>query len=85
MGEGYCLYKPNYFRVMNNDLCATIDKEEVKKAVFQMHPDKAPRPDDFNPCFYQRYWDIVEEDVVSLVRKFFFRMVSFLPTWPRLI
>jgi hypothetical protein len=30
---------------------ADITKEEVKNAVFQMHSDKAPGPDGFNPTF----------------------------------
>ena len=29
----------------------------------QMHPDKLPRPDGFNPAFYQRFWDLVGDDV----------------------
>ena len=28
-----------------------------------MHPDKSLGPDGFNPAFYQRFWDIVGDDV----------------------
>lgn len=41
-------------------LLAPFSKEEFKKAVFQMHPDKAPGPDDLNPAFYRRFWECVE-------------------------
>ncbi|XP_060960664.1 uncharacterized protein LOC133031228 [Cannabis sativa] len=37
---------------MNHDLVTPIDSEEVKRALFQMHPDKSPGPDGFNPGFY---------------------------------
>ena len=29
----------------------------------QMHLDKSPGPDGFNPAFYQRFWDLVGDDV----------------------
>lgn len=48
-----------------------VDSSEVRKAVFQMHPDKSPGPDGFNPGFYQKFWDIVGTDVVRLVQNFF--------------
>jgi hypothetical protein len=39
----------------NEKLVAPITKEEVREALFQMHPDKAPGPDGFNPAFYQHF------------------------------
>ncbi|GAU31579.1 hypothetical protein TSUD_54020 [Trifolium subterraneum] len=35
-------------------LTAPIKKVEIQQALFQMHPDKSPGPDGFNPAFYQR-------------------------------
>ena len=29
----------------------------------QMHLDKSPGPDGFNPAFYQRFWDLVGDDI----------------------
>lgn len=55
----------------NDSLLLTITDEEVKAALFAMHPDKAPGPDGMTPAFYQRHWHIVGKDVVHLVRRFF--------------
>ncbi|KAM6549548.1 hypothetical protein CsatB_021224 [Cannabis sativa] len=55
----------------NIELQQHISEEEVKKAVFQMHPDKSPGPDGMTPAFYQKCWSIVGRDVVETVRSFF--------------
>lgn len=33
--------------------------EEFTLAANQMHPDRSPGPDGFNPAFYQKFWDLV--------------------------
>lgn len=48
-----------------------ITEAEVKQAMFQMHPDKSPKPDGMTPGFFQKHWSIVGQDVVDLVRQFF--------------
>ncbi|KAM6553480.1 hypothetical protein CsatB_014242 [Cannabis sativa] len=55
----------------NDALLCPITPEEVKQALFQMHPDKAPGPDGMSPGFYQKHWDIVGADLVKLVIEFF--------------
>lgn len=55
----------------NEILLKGIEKNEVKSAVFSMHPDKAPGPDGMSARFYQRYWHIVGEDVYEFVKRFF--------------
>ena len=53
-------------RVMRDENIALLlpfSKEEFKEAIMQMHLDKSPGPDGFNPAFYQRFWDLVGDDV----------------------
>jgi hypothetical protein len=44
-------------------LTAPITKVEIQQALFQMHPDKSPGPDGFNPAFYQRFWEQRSDDI----------------------
>ncbi|MCH97455.1 CNGC5-like protein [Trifolium medium] len=53
----------------NEKLVAPITKEEVKIALFQMHPDKAPGPDGFNPAFYQHFWNLCGNDIFEAVKE----------------
>lgn len=55
----------------NLELLKEISAEEVKEALFQMHPDKSPGPDGMTPEFFQKHWAIVGTDVVSMVKEFF--------------
>ena len=54
----------------NTMLLATFSDIEVKEALFEMHPNKSPRPDGMNPAFYQKFWHIVGKDVISACLNF---------------
>ncbi|XP_019197208.1 PREDICTED: uncharacterized protein LOC109191092 [Ipomoea nil] len=56
----------------NAMLIREVTVEEVKDALFAMHPDKSPGPDGLSPAFFQTYWDIVGPEVVSFCRLFMF-------------
>jgi hypothetical protein len=55
---------------MNEALNQEYTNEEIKSALFQMGPTKAPGPDGFPAIFYQRHWDLLEQDICSAVRGF---------------
>ncbi|XP_058725996.1 uncharacterized protein LOC131597309 [Vicia villosa] len=49
------LVHPVITNVDNVLLIALVLKEELYEALIQMHPDKSPGPDGFNPTFYQNF------------------------------
>ncbi|VVA31228.1 PREDICTED: reverse mRNAase [Prunus dulcis] len=55
---------------MNYTLNADFTYEEVKTALFQMHPTKAPGPNGMPPLFFQKFWHIVRNDVSRAVKNF---------------
>ncbi|CAN1817880.1 LINE-1 retrotransposable element ORF2 protein [Linum perenne] len=65
---------------INQWLCKEVSEEEIKNAVFQMGANKSPGPDGFPGLFYQKYWDVVKEQLCREVRKFF-EMSTMPPGW----
>ncbi|XP_074342618.1 uncharacterized protein LOC141680232 [Apium graveolens] len=54
----------------NNMLLSEVTPEEVKKAVFSLHPDKSPGKDRLNPAFFQSFRNIVGPDVFNFYKVF---------------
>ena len=54
---------PNMQQILSSDFTT----DEIKTAVFQMGPTKAPGPDGMNALFYQKFWHIVGDNVVTVV------------------
>lgn len=52
---------------MNAFLCRPFTEVEVKEALFQMSPLKAPGPDGYPAHFFQRNWDICGDDITRTV------------------
>jgi hypothetical protein len=60
------LIEPKVSQEMNEYLCRDFSKKEISNAMFHMGPLKAPGPDGFPTQFYQKHWDIVNNDVVAV-------------------
>ncbi|XP_075504621.1 uncharacterized protein LOC142542059 [Primulina tabacum] len=50
---------------MNEILQEPYIESDIYKALFDMHPSKAPGPDGFTALFFQKNWSIVGREVVS--------------------
>lgn len=53
---------------MNSVLDEEPTYEEIRTALFQMHPTKAPGMDGFHALFFQKFWDVVGDEIVGLVK-----------------
>ena len=51
-------------------LSGEYNADEIKEALFQMGPTKAPGPDGMNALFYQKFWHIVGDTVVAAALDF---------------
>lgn len=56
-----CLIRPE----VNNELTRPFHMKEFREAICQMHPDKSPGPDGFNPASYQWFWDILKDAIFA--------------------
>ena len=52
---------------MNQSLMKEFTREEVEEALKQMHLTKTPGPDGMSVIFFQKYWNIVGNDVRCMV------------------
>ena len=52
---------------MNHTLLQPYSPDEAKQALFQMHPSKSLGPDGMSPFFFQKYWNIVGDDIIEVV------------------
>ncbi|KAH9671372.1 reverse transcriptase domain-containing protein [Citrus sinensis] len=50
---------------MNKELGRPFTEEEIKEALFQMCPTKAPGPDDLPAVFFKKHWEAVKEGVTA--------------------
>jgi hypothetical protein len=54
----------------NEKLCAPYSNDEIKMALFQMGPTKAPGPDGFPALFCQTHWDLIQSEICDVIRGF---------------
>ena len=63
--------QPIISEATNQRLIRLPDSEEIKNALFSIHPGKAPGPDGFSSYFFQSNWQVIGNDVVREVKEFF--------------
>ena len=63
--------KPMISEKENEALIAMPSAQEIRDALFSIHPDKAPCPDGFSVGFYQTHWPDIRADIVAEVQSCF--------------
>lgn len=53
-----------------NELIKPFSEEEIRTAAFSMEATKSPGLDGFSVSFYQKFWEVVNRDVVAAVNEF---------------
>lgn len=61
------LISPSITNEINDNLNVPFIGEDVRKALFDINPKKAPGLDGYTALFFQREWDIVGGDVTKAV------------------
>jgi len=56
--------------VMNSNLLKEFTTYEIVTALGQMQPLKAPGPDGFGACFFQKHWSIIGDQVQTAILNF---------------
>ena len=54
----------------NEFLTEHFSEKEVRDAIFQMNHNKATGPDCFPVEFYQVFWSLIKEDLMSMFKDF---------------
>jgi hypothetical protein len=50
----------------NEFLTAPFTEKEIRDAIFDMEPNKAPGPDGFLAEFYQKFWELIKGDLMQM-------------------
>ena len=53
-----------------NWLEGEFQEEEIRASVFHLASDKAPGPDDFPMSSFQKYWDLLRDDIMAFMKEF---------------
>lgn len=62
---------PQFASTDSDFLGRVVTNEEIKRAMFDMAPLKAPGSDDFHAIFFQKQWDTVGPAVCGWVKMVF--------------
>lgn len=55
---------------MNADMIKQVTNEEIRTAIFSIHPHKDIGSDGFAGVFFQKCWDVIGNDIYSIVQNF---------------
>lgn len=65
--QGIADLLPKLLAQQADELQQAVTEDEIRNAIMQMAPLKAPRPDGIPAGFYQKHWESVGPDVIKAV------------------
>jgi hypothetical protein len=71
MNESVIADIPQLSSEENGILVADCTYKEVHEAIMQMEKNKAPGPDGFPAEFYQTFWEMLKDDLMSMFKAFY--------------
>ena len=54
-----------------SELDAPFSMDEIDQVIKDIHSDRAPGPDGFNGLFLKKCWDIIKQDIYTMIWDFF--------------
>nr|GEU34385.1 hypothetical protein [Tanacetum cinerariifolium] len=69
--EDSCLFEK---KVFDKEVILMITKDtddEIKKPLYDIDNNKAPRPNKFTSKFYKKAWNIIKDDLCATIKEFF--------------
>ena len=61
---------PSISPQLNKILLRIATEEEIRQALFMMHPEKAPGPNGMTALFFQHSWHVIKKDLVEMMNNF---------------
>ena len=55
----------------NDELDKILTEDEVKRIIMSMNPNSSPGPDGFGGKFYQECFEIIKDDLISVIKSFY--------------
>ncbi|KAK6784430.1 hypothetical protein RDI58_017885 [Solanum bulbocastanum] len=56
----------------NDNMMRVLASNEVREAIFDHNKDNSCGPDGFSGGFYQTCWEIIKDDVINMIKVFFY-------------
>jgi hypothetical protein len=57
--------------IENEMLTVPFTENEIKETIFSCYAEGAPGPDGLSFLFFQKFWDIIKNDIISLFQDFY--------------
>jgi hypothetical protein len=66
LGDNFWKEEEKVTAIENEMLTAPFTENEIKEAIFSCYAEGAPGPDGLSFLFFQKFWDLMKNDIISL-------------------